>query len=113
MYYWKDHLTKTTEENDIKQIEGMFKKKHFVGWSCTDGVCGNILKYWCAGNRANTEAIAAWSTEKGDIWKQRASCVSFVNLARFGDNEKKNFKGFLDCMFGVCDNVVESQERFV
>jgi len=59
-----------------------------------------------AAGRPCARAIAAWS-RADNVWQQRASVVSFVDVARGGD---ENFRGFVRLALGVCGRVVRNPE---
>lgn len=59
-----------------------------------------------AAGRPCARAIAAWSGAD-NVWQQRASVVSFVDVARGGD---ENFRGFVGLMLALCGRVVRNPE---
>ena len=104
-------IIKDIDLNDIKDVEKVFKDGSLVGWANTDGICGRIFRGWATGNESNCNFIAEWS-KSDNIWLQRASCVSFVTLARHGD-DSPNFIGFTKVLENICDTTIKNPERFV
>eukprot|EP00803_Ostreobium_quekettii_P003343 evm.model.scf_362EXC.11 EVM.evm.TU.scf_362EXC.11 scf_362EXC:64437-65566(+) len=84
-------------------------------WASCDGFCGRVLKHLVMSQkeRAEREAcargISEWRNAE-NLWRQRASCVSFVTLAKQGD---AFFPGFKDMLLDGCGTTVRRQERFV
>ena len=97
--------------DDINRLVPLFEDGTLAGWANTDTVCGKVLRHWCVGDVERVKYIINWKNSK-NIWLQRASCVAFVNLARFGDN-KPNYKGFLDTLIETCETTIKNPERFV
>lgn len=101
---------KHIEKGDIKKIEALFSKGHLTGWAITDSVCGYVFRYWVTGNVENTKYVCEWKNSDC-LWLQRSSCVTFVNLAKNGDNEP-NFKGFMKMLDETCEKTIKNPERF-
>ena len=97
--------------DDIKKIEELFKNGTLVGWANTDSISGSIFRPWTLGNIENTRYVCEWMNSDC-IWLQRASCVTFITLAKKGDKEP-NFDGFIDMLLKTCGKTIQNQERFV
>lgn len=96
------------QKEDLVRLEKSFDKGHIYDWSTCDWVCIRVLQKFAENNPENTKHIASWRTAE-NLWRKRASCVAFVNLAKKGDNF---FPGFTDLLLQVCGTVVQSKERF-
>jgi len=106
-----EKIKKNIELSDIKRIEELFKAGRLVGWANTDGICGTIFRHWAVGNKDNIKYISEWKNCEC-LWLQRASCVTFVTLAKHGDNEP-NYEGFLATLNEICLKTIQNSERFV
>jgi len=105
-----EKLKKQIDHSDIKRVEALFKEGKLNGWANTDSVCGFIFKHWVTGNVENMKYICEWKNSDC-LWLQRASCVTFVTLAKHGD-KAPNFKGFLKMLDETCETTIKNQERF-
>jgi len=105
-----DRMKKHVAHDDIKRIEELFKEGRLDGWANTDGVCGSVFKHWVTGNVDNMKYVCDWKNSD-NLWLQRASCVTFVTLAKHGD-KAPNFKGFLKMLDETCEVTIKNQERF-
>ena len=106
-----EHLKKHIDQTDIDRIKGNFEDGTIVGWANTDTICGKIFKHWCVGQKEKVIYITDWKKSQ-NIWLQRASCVSFITLARHGD-KAPNFPGFMDVLHSTCQTTIKNSERFV
>eukprot|EP01023_Acetabularia_acetabulum_P038390 TRINITY_DN36785_c1_g1_i1.p3 TRINITY_DN36785_c1_g1~~TRINITY_DN36785_c1_g1_i1.p3 ORF type:complete len:276 (+),score=39.23 TRINITY_DN36785_c1_g1_i1:69-896(+) len=98
----------------LDKIEGLFDDGHVQEWGTCDGICGhalsNLMKCLQGDDRVEcARSICKWC-KSGNIWKQRASGVSFVTVARHGDDF---LEGLHDLIFQTCDVTLQSEERFV
>ena len=104
-------LKKDIVLDDINRITKLFEDGTLAGWANTDAACTRIFKHWCVGNPDRVNHITSWKNSK-NIWLQRASCVSFVVLAKHGDKDP-NYEGFLDKLIETCGVTIKNPERFV
>lgn len=105
-----DKMPKMIYKHDIVRIENLFKEGKLVGWGCSDGVSSYVFKHWVTGNMDNARYICEWRNSDC-LWLQRASCVTFINLAKYGDNTP-NFPGFMKMLDQVCEKTIQNPERF-
>ncbi len=105
-----DRMKKHVTHDDVKRIEKLFKDGTLVGWANTDTVCGYIFKHWVTGNVDNMKYVCGWKNSDC-LWLQRASCVTFVTLAKHGD-KAPNFTGFMKMLDETCERTIQNQERF-
>jgi len=73
-------------------------------WGVCDNLCGKVLFEMIKRNNEITELLREWK-DSPNMWRQRASCVSFVKLARFGKHNQ--------IIYDICASCVKSPERFV
>jgi len=105
-----DKMKKHIQKDDIQKIEALFSAGNLTGWGVTDGVCGYVFRHWVTGNVENTRYICGWKNSDC-LWLQRASCVTFVNLAKHGD-KVPNFEGFMKILDETCERTIQNPERF-
>ncbi len=105
-----DKIPKMIYKHDIVRIEQLFKEGKLAGWGCSDGVSDYVFMHWVQGSIENTRYICEWRNSDC-LWLQRASCVTFVNLAKYGDSSP-NFPGFMKMLDQVCDRTIQNPERF-
>lgn len=73
-------------------------------WATCDGVSGRVLKVLLEGDPRSATRIAAWSRSPNP-WRQRASAVAFVKVARHGAHTATILR--------VCGRLATSPDRFV
>jgi len=96
-------------EHDLARFAGCFDDGSIADWSSCDWFCVKVLgPLVVAGGRPCAEAITSWGDAPG-LWRRRASCVAFANLAAAGDD---NFPGFTDLVLDACSCLVADEERF-
>lgn len=91
----------------------VFDAGHAFDWATVDSLCGSVIYNVLVneGNSSDSKAsrmLLDWAQSPGGptpLWKQRASCVAFVKLARHGNHS--------DVIFDVTDICVRNNERFV
>ncbi len=103
-------LTRKLEKNDLYRIRKTFEDGSINNWGICDSICGKVLKPWSILSKENTLEISDWSKNKQNIWIRRASCVTFITRVKHKD--EKNFVGFTDLMFEICQNNIVHSERF-
>jgi 3-methyladenine DNA glycosylase AlkD len=108
LLYEKIHKHMTLQ--DIKNVEALIDNGSIKGWANIDTISGKLFKHWAKGNEARCRYIAGWCNSN-NLWLQRASCVSFVTLARHGD-DSPNFPGFISLLEKTCAVTIKNQERF-
>jgi len=106
-----EKLPKEINLEDVNKFQNLFEKGHLRGWATTDLTSSRVFKNFVKGNPKNTDHIATWK-DSDNIWLQRASCVSFVVLAKHGD-KAPNFPGFLKGRIDTCEITINNPERFV
>lgn len=88
----------------------VFDKRHAYDWATVDTLCGRVLHYVLLndGNSSDSPAsqeLKMWAQTKNNDWKQRASCVAFVKLAKHGKHD--------DVIIEIASHCVQNPERFV
>ena len=73
-------------------------------WATCDGVSGRVLKVLLERDPGAAAQIARWS-RSANPWRQRASAVAFVKLARHGAHSRE--------ILDLCDQLATSPDRFV
>jgi 3-methyladenine DNA glycosylase AlkD len=76
---------------------------HVGDWGTCDAIAGHVLRHLIQRDPSFVRDVVSWSASP-QLWRQRASAVSFVNLARRGHHTKE--------ILEVCDRVVYNPERF-
>ena len=101
-----DILIKNIKHLDKDNVEeiGLLIEEHCNDWATCDGLAGKVLGRMIKNNSETAHLLKHWKTSKNN-WKQRASCVAFVNVARFGKFNK--------LIINICTNCVKNPERFV
>lgn len=87
----------------LRKFAGIIDR-HIGDWGTCDGLSGKVISRMLKRDPALAEAIRPWKNARG-IWRKRASCVSFVNIARFGR--------FDSIILDVTSTCLRSRERFV
>jgi len=91
-----------TDPNAIRVL-GDLIEKHVRDWATCDGLSSQVIRKLIASDPQKAEEIKAWSPCSND-WKQRASCVSFVCLARHGQHN--------DLILQIAHEVIQNPARF-
>ena len=101
------HLSK----KDLPAFARLFARSHISNWHICDWFCVKVLGRMveCAEAPCDlAEAISAWRTSR-PLWQRRATCVAFVNHAKYGD---KRIPGLSRIIFRNAAALVCDQERF-
>jgi len=77
---------------------------HVYDWGTCDCIAGKVIFEIIKKDKAVVPTIVAWK-DSTHMWRQRASCVSFVKHARHGQFNKE--------IIDICSSCVLSKERFV
>eukprot|EP01116_Phalansterium_solitarium_P022973 TRINITY_DN7811_c0_g1_i3.p1 TRINITY_DN7811_c0_g1~~TRINITY_DN7811_c0_g1_i3.p1 ORF type:complete len:305 (-),score=48.90 TRINITY_DN7811_c0_g1_i3:266-1180(-) len=100
----KLHL-KHLDSSHLPVLEDFFLKNHVYDWATCDTLCGTLIHDIIKRHPADaTRTLLRWKDSE-NIWQKRASCVSFVKLARHGQ--------FNETIFDICRTTVQHPERFV
>jgi 3-methyladenine DNA glycosylase AlkD len=96
-------------ERDLPQFAALFDQGYIQEWNTCDWFCVKVLNPLVKQQgEAFAQVLVTWC-EAENLWRRRASVVSFVNIARHGD---RNFPGFIRLMLDTAAVVVQSSERF-
>lgn len=89
---------------DLKFVEKLFDEKLAYDWGTVDCLSSKVVTSIIKNeNEKSIEHLLEWSKSE-NLWKKRASCVSFVKIARFGKHN--------DTIIQICKNTFQSPERF-
>lgn len=92
-------------EPQVIETLGTFIDNHVQDWATCDVLSSQVVRKLITSNpNVYTTKVQAWCRSSND-WKQRASCVSFVCLARHGE--------YNDVIIDIVTNVIQNQFRFV
>lgn len=94
---------KKLDENFLSIMENLISDHIYDWWSCdclSSKVFGNMIR----NNNKFSIILSKWSNHN-DTWRKRASCISFVKNARFGQ--------YNNLIINICNNCINSNERFV
>lgn len=94
---------KRLDKGHVKRIEKLFENDVY-DWGTCDGLAGMLFGRMIKRDPTVSEVIHPWK-DSSNMWKQRASCVSFVPVARFGE--------FNDLIVDIVSACVKNDERFV
>jgi 3-methyladenine DNA glycosylase AlkD len=94
---------------DLPKFAALFDAGHIQEWNTCDWFCVKVLNGLVKqqGESCAT-AVMQWCHAE-NLWRRRASVVSFVNLAKHGD---RNFPAFSQGLLKTCSVVIQSPERF-
>ncbi|AFZ01421.1 DNA alkylation repair protein [Calothrix sp. PCC 6303] len=96
-------------ESDLPKFATLFDEAYIKEWNTCDWLCVKVLNPLIKQQgKSCAEAIMQWC-EAENLWRKRASVVSFVNIAKHGES---NFPGFTQMLLHSCGVVVQSSERF-
>jgi len=92
-------------QNDPIVIDrlGGFIETYVQDWATCDGLSTQVVRKLIEKNPAHATSVQTWCTCSND-WKQRASCVSFVCLARHG--------AYNDLIVRIVAQVIQNRARF-
>lgn len=92
-------------EPQVIELLGTFIDNHVQDWATCDGLSSQVVRKLITSNpNVYTTKVQAWCRSSND-WKQRASCVSFICLARHGE--------YNDVIIDIVTNVIQNRFRFV
>jgi len=94
---------KSLEKSHLKHFEKIFDT-HVYDWGTCDGFSSKVLCEMIKIDKSVAKEVHQWQHSEC-IWRKRASCVSFVKIARFGKFNKE--------IIEICSTCVKSNERFV
>lgn len=92
----------------LARLAAHFDDGRICNWSTCDWLCVKVLGRAARGDETSARLIAGWR-EASNLWRRRASCVAFVDLAADGE---ANFAGFTDLVVGSCEALIVDGERF-
>jgi 3-methyladenine DNA glycosylase AlkD len=96
-------------EVDLPKFVLLFDEGFINEWNTCDWFCVKILNGLIKQQgQPCAEAIFQWCHAE-NLWRKRASVVSFVNIAKLGD---RNFSTFTQQLLQTCQVVIRSPERF-
>jgi len=93
------HLTKQHIPKFARVIDS-----HVYDWATCDGLAGRVIGRMIKRDADIAGRVHPWRKAR-DLWRQRASCVAFVGVARFGELN--------DTIIDICSTCIRNQERFV
>jgi 3-methyladenine DNA glycosylase AlkD len=94
---------------DLPKFATLFDDGHIAGWSTCDSFCIRVLNPLVKKHgKSCALAVMAWCDAQ-NLWRKRAAVVSFVNIAKKGE---QNFADFSTNLLATCKTVVQSPERF-
>jgi 3-methyladenine DNA glycosylase AlkD len=79
-------------------------------WGTVDTLCGKVIHFILVndGNNSNSpvnQTLLQWARQTDLPWKQRASCVAYVKLAKHGNHT--------DIIMEIAQSCISNQHRFV
>jgi 3-methyladenine DNA glycosylase AlkD len=77
---------------------------HMYDWATCDSLSGRVFFSMVKREAACLEVVRSWK-QVPNLWRQRASCVSFVKLGRHGQHT--------EVIFDICESTCHNPERFV
>ncbi len=93
----------------ISRIDRIFNAGYIHDWNVCDWLCVRVLGPLIESNkRPCAEAIAGWRSSE-NLWQARASVVSFVNIAKSGDQV---VDGLSRIILHSCNVLIRRTERF-
>jgi 3-methyladenine DNA glycosylase AlkD len=96
-------------ETDLPKFAELFDAGYIKDWNTCDWFCVKVLNPLIKQQgKLCATAVMAWCNAE-NLWRKRASVVSFVNLAKQGDH---NFPNFTKLLLNTCAVVIQSPERF-
>ena len=99
------------KRSQVEQLIKLIEDNNIINeWASCDTLSGKFFRFYGLISKENTIYIVNLGKSK-NLWVRRISLVSFVNRIKFQD-EKPNFKGFIDLMYENIDRNVNYQERF-
>ena len=96
-------------ELDLERCRRFFEDGVIKDWSTCDWFSIRVLgRYIKLRGASIGRSIADWADSE-NLWCRRAAGISFINLAKNGD---ENWEGFCKLVLGVCEKTVKCEERF-
>jgi 3-methyladenine DNA glycosylase AlkD len=94
---------------DLPKFATLFDDGYIAGWSTCDCFCTRVLNPLIKKHGQPCALdVMAWC-HAPNLWRKRAAVVSFVNIAKKGE---QNFANFNTKLLATCETVVQSPERF-
>eukprot|EP01103_Thecamoeba_quadrilineata_P017686 TRINITY_DN6388_c0_g1_i1.p1 TRINITY_DN6388_c0_g1~~TRINITY_DN6388_c0_g1_i1.p1 ORF type:complete len:250 (+),score=49.04 TRINITY_DN6388_c0_g1_i1:52-801(+) len=91
-------------KEEVLFVGRLYDDGKIYDWGTSDSVSSRILAEALRNDKKLAQIFVDWR-DSPNLWKQRASCVTFVKHARFG--------GFNKEIFDIASVCISSQERFV
>ncbi len=106
----QDHaIDRLDPRHALPRLAAWFDNGHVQNWFTCDSLCLRVLGPMIAkSGRPVARRIAGWQHAPG-VWRRRAACVSFLDLAPNGD---ANFPGFTYLVMDVCSATIRDTDRF-
>ncbi|NJK72859.1 MAG: DNA alkylation repair protein [Richelia sp. CSU_2_1] len=96
-------------ESDLPKFAELFDAGYIKEWNTCDWFCVKVLNPLIKQQgKSCATAVMEWC-KADNLWRKRASVVSFVNIAKQGD---RNFPDFTQMLLNTCGVVIQSSERF-
>lgn len=93
----------------LSRIEEIFNGGYILDWNVCDWLCVRVIGPLVETNgKPCAEAVASWRNSE-NLWQARASVVSFVNMAKDGDQV---IRGLPKIILAACTEVIRRSERF-
>ncbi len=93
----------------LSRIEEIFNGGYIVDWNVCDWLCVRVIGPLIETNgKTCAEAVASWRDSE-NLWQARASVVSFVNMAKDGDQV---IRGLPQIILTACMELIKRSERF-
>lgn len=103
----KHHLVNW--ESDLPKFANLFDASYISEWNTCDWFCVKVLNPVIKQHgKPCASAVMQWC-DTNNLWRKRASVVSFVNIAKHGE---ANFPNFTQMLLNTCAVVIQSPERF-
>jgi 3-methyladenine DNA glycosylase AlkD len=103
----KHHLVNW--ESDLPKFATLFDAGYISEWNTCDWFCVKVLNPLIKQHgKTCANAVMQWCNAN-NLWRKRASVVSFVNIAKHGEG---NFPNFTQMLLETCAVVIKSPERF-
>ncbi|AKG20667.1 DNA alkylation repair protein [Calothrix sp. 336/3] len=96
-------------ESDLPKFATLFDEGDIKEWNTCDWFCVKVLNPLIKQQGKSCAAAVMQWCKAENLWRKRASVVSFVNIAKHGD---RNFPNFTQMLLNTCGVVVQSPERF-
>ena len=97
------NLKKIQDEPQVIETLGGFVERYVNDWATCDTLSSQVVRKLISAKPEYAPMVQSWSRSSYD-WKQRASCISFVVLAKHGE--------YNEVILDIAVHVIQNQERF-